>query len=357
MPATELFFALIRHSIGNCDFPYRPTPELWNEIFEIAKKQALVGITFSGIEKLPKEQHPDKFTLLDWYRVTEEIKKKNKELSKKCQDISNIFNSCGFRNCILKGQGIAQLYPNPTLRAPGDIDIWLEGNSKDIIQYVKRYHPKEKPVYHHINFPLKSGCKLEVHLKPSWMHNPVKNRRLQRFFNDTAGTQFTNIIETPEGSFPAPTLAFNRVYILLHIYRHLFQEGIGLRQLLDYYFVLKKGFTENEKRETIRILKSLGLMRFTASVMFIMQEIFHLDKSHMLTPPDYQRGQFLLHEIMTAGNFGMYDNRYSIVSKKNEFRHFINGMHRTLRLTRQYPEEVLWSPYFKIWHFFWRKRH
>ena len=60
---------------------------------------------------------------------------------------------------------------------------------------------------------------------------------------------------------------------------------------------------------------------------------------------------------MLAGNFGKYDSRYAMVPKEKEFSHFVNSMRRTVRLITQYPGEVLWSPYFKIWHKIWRKRN
>ena len=354
----ELFFHLIRCGIGKQDtLPSTPNAQEWNELFEIAKKQTLIGITFAGIEKLPQEQRPPKDILLQWYRMCTLIKSKNTELDRKCTIVSNKFRSEGFRNCILKGQGIAQFYPDPALRTPGDIDIWLDGGDEKAIEYVKRFFPECEPTYHHVDFPIGTDLDIEVHYRPSWLYNPFANKRLQNFFIQNADAQFSNSINTAEGCFPAPTVAFNRIYILLHIFRHLFQEGIGLRQLLDYYFVLDKGFSQQEKEECIKTLKSLGLIDFVAAVTYILQEKFGLESEKQFVAPNKRRGEFLLSEVMTAGNFGKYDKRYSIVSKEKELAHFLNSMRRTVRLIFQYPNETLWSPYFKVWHYFWRKRH
>ena len=354
----ELFFHLIRCGIGKQNtLPCTPDAQEWNELFEISKKQTLTGIAFAGIERLPQEQRPPREILLQWYKMCTLIKSKNAELDRKCAIVSGKFKSEGFGNCILKGQGIAQLYPDPTLRTPGDIDIWLDGGEEKVLEYVKKFFPDCEPTYHHVDFPITKELEIEIHYRPSWLYNPFANRRLQRFFKENADEQFTNEITTSEGCFPAPTLVFNRIYILLHIYRHLFQEGIGLRQLLDYYFVLGKGFSQQEKEECTKMLKSLGLIDFAAAVTYILQEKFGLETEKQLVPPNKRKGEFLLNEVMTAGNFGKYDKRYSIVSKEKEFAHFINSMQRTVRLLFQYPNETLWSPYFKIWHYFWRKRH
>lgn len=354
----ELFFNLIRCGIGKEKaLPRTPSEEEWNELFDIAKKQTLVGIAFAGIERLPQEQRPPKTLLLQWYKVCALIKSKNAELDKKCAIVSQKFKSEGFENCILKGQGIAQLYPDPTLRTPGDIDIWLDGGESKAIGYVRRFFPNCEPTYHHVDFPIADDLDIEIHYRPSWTYSPLTNKRLQRYFDENAGTQFGNDITTANGQFHAPTLAFNRIYILLHIYRHLFQEGIGMRQLLDYYFVLEKRFSQEEKDEYIKMLGHLGLKKFAAATAYILQEKFGLESENLPTIPDKRRGEFLLKEIMTAGNFGKYDTRYNIVSKENEFTHFLNSMQRIARLILQYPGETLWSPYFKVWHYFWRRRH
>ena len=354
----EQFFHLIRCGIGKQSaLPCTPNAKQWNELFEIAKKQTLAGIAFAGIERLPQEQRPPKEILLQWYKLCMTIKSMNAELDRKCAIVSNKFKSEGFENCILKGQGIARLYPDPTLRTPGDIDIWLGGGDGKAIGYVRRFFPNCEPTYHHVDFPITQDLEIEIHYRPSWAYSPLINKRLQAFFAKQAAQQFSNSITTANGDFPAPTLAFNRIYILLHIYRHLFQEGIGLRQMLDYYFVLDKGFSQEEKKEYTETLANLGLKNFAAATAYILQQKFGLEDEKLPVVPDKKRGEFLLKEIITAGNFGKYDPRYSIVSKKNEFAHFLNSMRRIARLALQYPSETLWSPYFKIWHYFWRKRH
>ena len=354
----DLFFDLVRCGMGKCCSLSRvPGAVEWGELYEIANKQTLEGIAFAGIGRLPQEQRPPKRLLLSWHATNEQIKEKNIELNKRCVAVSDRFSQLGFRNCILKGQGVAQLYPNPYTRTPGDIDIWLEGGCDKVLSYIKKCFPNCKPTYHHVDFPIKKGLGIEVHFTPSWMHSPCGNRRLQKYMDKHAEEQFCNYVTTAEGGFFTPTASFNRIYILLHIYRHLFQEGVGLRQLLDYYYVVDKGLTIQEKEECVKMLKKLGLKNFAAAVMYVLKEKFCLDDDKLIVPADAGRGEFLLKEIMIAGNFGKYDSRYETIPKENEFAHFVNSMKRTLRLATQYPGETLWSPYFKIWHFFWRKRH
>ena len=164
-------------------------------------------------------------------------------------------------------------------------------------------------------------------------------------------------LDSKQATLPTPNNAFNRIYILVHIYRHLFAEGIGLKQLLDYYFVLQQGFTEVEREETLHTLRSLGMIRFTRAVMWVLQEVYGLPDRYLLTSPDEEEGRFLLSEIMLAGNFGQHDERLQRAEGEGTFRWGLRKVMRNFRFVRSYPSEVLWSPLFKVWHLFWRMGH
>ena len=157
-------------------------------------------------------------------------------------------------------------------------------------------------------------------------------------------------VQLPErvGEVAVPTLAMNRVYLLVHIYRHLFDEGIGLRQLLDYHFVLRQPCSEAEREEAVRCLERLHLKRFAGAVMYVLQTVFGLEDEHLLVPPSPGRGQRLLAEIMKAGNFGQHDERIRHDANETPFGRFRRKVSRNMGFLTDYPGEVLWSPLFKI---------
>lgn len=351
----ELFFNLIRCGMGKeMKLSRIPNTHEWSELFEIAKKQTMAGIAFAGIEHLPQEQRPPKEILLQWYNLSALIKKSNAELNKKCSIVSNKFKNEGFCNCILKGQGLAQLYPTAYMRTPGDIDIWLEGGDKKAIEYTRRFFPDCKPTYHHVDFPIAPGLEIEIHYRPSWTYNPFTNKRLQRFFSGVSKEQFNNYTTTPEGQFPAPTMEFNRIYILLHIYRHLFFEGIGMRQILDYYYVLQHEMSDEEKKTFVSDLRRFKLMKFAGALVYVMQQMFGMEQTFIA--PNPKLGKFVLKEVVIAGNFGKHDHRYNLGKHEYSFKRATETVKRNMTLITRFPNEILWSPYFKIWHYFWRKK-
>ena len=237
----KIFFDFLRFCIGSAkEIPVSLKEADWKELYSIAKKQCLVGILFDGIRKLPAEHvGMKKVLLLLWMAESQMLKKANVRLNDAAIQVSEWFQKKGFRTCILKGQGNALMYPNPYFRTPGDIDIWVEGGDKRVISFVRSISPHEKACYHHIEFPSYKGVEVEVHYRPSFLLCFWHNRKLQEYYDRVKEEQFSHRVMLGEqGEIAIPTAEFNLIFQLTHIYAHLMNEGIGLRQLLDYYFVV-----------------------------------------------------------------------------------------------------------------------
>ena len=237
----QIFFDFLRFSIGpKLEIPSSLKEADWKALYRIAQKQCLVGILFDGIKKLPAEHvGMEKELLLQWMAESQMLEKTNVRLNNAAIQVSEWFRKKGFRTCILKGQGNALMYPNPYSRTPGDIDIWVEGEDKRVISFVRSISPHEKACYHHIEFPSYKGVEVEVHYRPSFLLCFWHNRKLQKYYERVKEEQFSHRVMLGEqGEIAIPTVEFNLIFQLTHIYAHLLNEGIGLRQLLDYYYVL-----------------------------------------------------------------------------------------------------------------------
>ncbi|MEH2808914.1 nucleotidyltransferase family protein [Segatella copri] len=237
----KIFFDFLRFCIGSAkEIPDSLKEVDWKELYAIAKKQCLVGVLFDGIKKLPAEYvGMEKELLLQWMAESQMLEKANVRLNDAAIHVSEWFRKKGFRTCILKGQGNALMYPNPYSRTPGDIDIWVEGEDKRVISFVRSISPHEKACYHHIEFPSYKGVEVEVHYRPSFLLCFWHNRKLQKYYERVKEEQFSHRVMLGEqGEIAIPTVEFNLIFQLTHIYAHLMNEGIGLRQLLDYYYVL-----------------------------------------------------------------------------------------------------------------------
>lgn len=373
----KIFFDFLRFCIGPAkEIPGSLKEVDWKELYAIAQKQALLSVLFHGIQRLPKELAPEQKLLMQWMVMAEMIRKQNIRLFQDSVKVCQNFENEGFANCILKGQGNALLYPDPYMRTPGDIDIYLSGDRRKIMKYVDQVCPNQVMRYHHVDFPVMKTA-IEAHFTPSYMFFPIHNSRMQKWFKEVMGEQCNHRVSLPDGygEIHVPQVSFNVIYILSHLYRHIFTEGIGLRQLLDYYFVLVKWHTDltnltdsnkslpqmtqiNTDLDTLRHeLKYLGLWKFAQAVMYVLYEVFGLSEDSMIAPMDEREGRFLLDEIMRGGNFGQYDDRMGSKAGESKIHRYFRMNLRNLRFVKHYPTEALSEPLFRTWFAVWKKMH
>ena len=353
----QIFFDFLRFSIGSeSEIPDSLIEADWKELYRIAQKQCLVGILFDGIQRLPSSNVGiSRDLLLQWMAQSKMLEKTNVRLNDAAFRVSEWFRKKGFRTCILKGQGNALMYPNPYSRTPGDIDIWVEGGDNRVISFVRSISPHEKACYHHIEFPSYKGVEVEVHYRPSFLLCFWHNRKLQKYYERVKEKQFSHRVMLGEqGEVAIPTVEFNLIFQLTHIYAHLMNEGIGLRQLLDYYFVLQHADIKN-LTELQRNLKHFGLWKFAGAIMYIMHEVFGMPASRLIVPLNEKYGNFVLNEVLEAGNFGSYDKRNRF--GKSQLGHNLQRVYRDIRLIKYFPAEALSEPIFRVWHFFWRMKN
>ena len=264
----QIFFDFLRFCIGSAkEIPGSLKEVDWKELYAIAKKQCLVGVLFDGIKKLPAEYvGMKKELLLQWMAESQMLEKANVRLNDAAIQVSEWFRKKGFRTCILKGQGNALMYPNPYSRTPGDIDIWVEGGDKRVISFVRSISPHEKACYHHIEFPSYKGVEVEVHYRPSFLLCFWHNRKLQKYYERVKEEQFSHrVMLGGQGEIAIPTVEFNLIFQLTHIYAHLMNEGIGLRQLLDYYYVLCDFYKVYQNSSNPSVSLSKGSSTFSPS--------------------------------------------------------------------------------------------
>ena len=352
-----LFLELIRIALGRQKtLSHTPSKEEWHELFEEAKQQTLVGVLYDGLSHISADQKPPRQLLINWHATVQKIICDNKRLNHDTIWVSQRWEKLGYRNVILKGQGNALLYPDPMLRVPGDIDIWLDGDRKKIANYIRSHFPRLGVTRIEMEFPVRKDTPIEIHFLPSFLYDPFKNRKMQRYFR--LQLAHPKQVELPgEGFINIPNDEMNLVFQLSHIYRHLFYEGIGLRQLMDYYYLCTHLITpDNEglKEKVLPIIHDLGLMDFCRALMWVLGKVFYMSKSQMLTESDERRGRFLLHEVMRAGNFGHADDRVGNWAEMSRWERLKWGTNWSWRLIGQYPREVFWHPYYRITQYFWR---
>lgn len=400
----RIFFEFLQVTIGQRSCMSQAlTMEEWKGLYGLLKKHALLGVGYVAIQKLPKDQWPPNAMIMQWAGVAQKIRLLNLELNEECRKVVTQLEHDGIGAVVIKGQSNLENYPEELreYRNPGDIDLWTkqtndcgipiavqQGDSveyeyykgvRGIIEYVRlQRRVREdkspfKPLYYHVEYHTDKGTGVEMHYRPSFLCSPIRNMRMQRWFKEQFDVCLQNRCRL---GFPVLTSSVNVVYQLVHLHRHVFEGGVGLRQLMDYYFALRVwhndvmeckdlqsqgmwseglGTPVMSKEEVMAVIRSFGMGKFAGAVMWVLNEVFALTEDKMIAPMDEQRGRLLLEDVLRGGNFGQHDESHHHL--QGAVGHNILRLQRDFRLLRYYPEEALAEPFFRLWHFVWRWRH
>lgn len=373
-----LFFELLQVALGNREsLSSILSAEEWTEMYAESERQAVTGILLYGIERLKSlndDLNLNQRFLLQWIGVGQMIEQRNLVMNERCLDLLKRLSEYGLQGSILKGQGIAQLYGKELrpLRQSGDIDVFVDCEQKKALAFAEsQEQEKVEWDYKHLHLHLWDDTEIEMHYRVEVLLNLWKNRKLQKWFrehetelfahaNDNlnanlnlkANTNLTN----DTNRFVTPTVEFNVFYILLHIYRHFLYEGVGLRQVIDYYFVLKNlndnlNLNVNESY-AYKAIDEFGMTRFAKGLMWVMHEALGMSREWMLWEPDEKEGRYILKQVMRGGNFGHHDERLKHSGGKLGAVKAI--LTHNMHLLTHYPSDVIWAPVWIVWHKVWK---
>ena len=362
------FFAFLKYCLGYKGNMSKIVAGMdWQGLYSFASKQALLGLCFDGIERLGKE-YPEELKwnpigrelLMNWMGKAQQIHRQNMKVNAVAGKLFAMLREDGMRCCVLKGQGNALMYPNPYSRTPGDIDVWIDASRERIIEYTqKKFELGDDIRLQHLETSL-DGVPVELHFFPCSMNNILYHVRLQKWFRRNADLQCSHIVGLPDGAgdIAIPTSPFNVVYQLCHLYHHFFDEGIGMRQIIDYYYVVSMLNVNCDMLTWLqKDLKHLGLWKFAGAMMYVLHEALGLSEEKMIAPMDEKRGMLLLAEILDGGNFGQHFTKYGHFTQQGMAKKYFLKIWRNMHFVRYYPAEALSEPIFRTWHFFWRMKN
>lgn len=353
----------------------------------MAEEQAITAFVFPALEILNRSgQKPPAELLYEWIGLAEQVRAQNELMNREAARLTALFENEGHRTAILKGQANARLYRHTDitditenfrghtgiadstervattlLRQPGDIDIWVSGGKDRVVQTLRKlhlidgdmakYHSAEKAEdsYHHVHLPQnEKGVDVEVHFRPSsGNRDPFTNRRLQKYLSQEIERENEMVGE----GFRVPSLRFALVMQLAHIQRHALEFGVGLRQVIDYYFLLRKWKNNNQWKILAEAsapsgradngkLKNLGLHHIAGALMWVMKEVLLMDEDWMIARPDEKRGRMLLDIIMAGGNFGHFS---PVIQQGFSFSTSLKYRIKQYQLLRFDARETLWG--------------
>lgn len=402
----QQFLAFLRLAVGReADSVLMAYDIDWTVVYQIAKHQSVVGVFICGVERFVSMNKKAVLgppmgngslpvaLFMDWLGQLEKIKTKNSVVDEATREVLADFETMGCRATILKGQANAHLYeaspqpppigkgekplPNPLLkemeinrtkkkgmwlgdyRTSGDIDIWavkegmtLDESRKVMARMALEKMPEACVQPHHVDYLKKDGVAVELHFTPSPVYNPYYNRKAQVYFEKVLEERYEEF-PVVDGIRRLP-MDVDFVFQLMHLRRHLIAEGVGMKQVMDLYFVFCN-LSSSERKTAKDTLRTLGLKNFAEAMMWVLGECLGLSEDEMICQPDVKRGRFILDEIIKGGNFGRYDTERGD-DGETKWSHLVYHTRLAWRCLRYFPSEAFWNPFYRLGVGVWRKK-
>lgn len=257
----------------------------WHTIYAQALMHGVTALVWDGIEN---NSH-DFFMQLSpkqeqlWKNTVQKIEDEN---AATCQNAAALFkqlNHLQLRPILLRGQGLATLYPKSNHRTSGDIDIyfpyppqadkadrWAAENGKDIDD---SENSRLRYLWHNVS--------IDNHRTPIQLTNPLLNKRLQDIICKEircCDSSYVSIDNVKTEILP-PTLGL--LLIIVRTAKYLLNEGIWLKQMVDMGMYLR---VKGDKVDYVQLqswIRRLGLQRMARLAATILIHFFHFEPDEM----------------------------------------------------------------------------
>lgn len=325
-----------------------PSDVEWELVYQLAEEQAVTGIMLSALERLPESQKPDQMILLQWIGVTQMIEQQNLVMNKAVVRLCRMMTEQGIRIFVFKGQSVATVYPKPQLRQSGDIDFYCHHEDwEKAVRFFRDEKGMELNDLHtrkDVSFTWEDVV-YEMHNRITLFNYPCYERYWEKVvMPDILVHPYTVKIDGYEVQTLAPI--YNALYVFVHIFQHLIASGIGLRQFVDWYYVLNAKTNEIDVEVLEKHLKGLGLRKAYSGLGAILTDYLGMREEPFpfeISDEDHKRAEKLMANILEMGNFG-HNVQYK---SKNMWAH---GLEHMWRMTKQAWVFHHYAPVEAWWH-------
>lgn len=216
-------------------------------------------------------------------------------------ELLKLLEGAGIPCVILKGAAAAMAYPQPRLRAMGDVDFLVKQADFEraaALLEENGYQPDaDKELSQHHYAYSREKLHYELHRRLGILRED--DMRLIRLFEDGIDRREWRTIG--EFRFPVMPEELNGLSLMTHINQHL-RSGLGLRQIIDWMMYLN-ALPEKSRIEKLQpLLEETGMARLAKTVTLLCQQKLGLRK--IVEEDDDCPVEALTQYIMEKGNFG-----------------------------------------------------
>lgn len=386
----DAFISLLRSGLWERD-PVaegfqRLSDERWKEVFRLSERQTVTGIVFDGICRLPEDLQPSPSLFAQWVVAVDRIERRNERMNDVLRDLVKLFVGNGLNPVLQKGQGIAALYPVPSHRECGDIDLYFpeglslrqahrpdkkaprpgkmpqQAEKTDQWSYTELFKTLEKTENDMAVILVKSrGAKVgrmpdgsqsyewqgvEIEQHPTIVDLCSPTSRLWLHELDEAPGFVTSPLAK---GLRVPSPELNALLLNTHILKHALGKGVGLRQMCDlamaYHRMSEEKCTEERGERIFSLYRRSWILAWSRLLHSFLVDVIGLPKEELPYPEKIVSSAPLLRIVEEGGNFGQYRSGGSgvLTDRERKFRTAGMFLKRAGFSLRFAPQEAFWT--------------
>lgn len=327
-----------------------PCGDDWKEIADFFTRQSLDGLLPDGIAALPSSLQPSMAIKMSMIARQLQVERMNKRMNAELLAFTTELEQRAIPYILLKGQGVAALYPNPSHRMCGDIDLYVPKEHLAVVDrgFAAFGATRTAETRHHVNYKA-NGIEWELHHCVYYFQKESRNHLFMQFV-DEAMCEAPHYAAIGEGKVRVLPPTMNVMLLLAHIVDHFYCEGVGLRQLCDYALLLHKHRNEIDKALLMERLEALSLTRSYRVFGYICVHYLGMPEETLLLKPsakDIRLAHRVMADCISGGNFGRAESnrRQTLWQNITFYTRFFSRLWRYRQLC---PSEALWWPLAKI---------
>lgn len=234
-----------------------PTSVNWPKVFADAGVNGVSAICYEAVRRLLPDRQPDFDLLLRWDLSAQEIREGFHHRHEVTKELRAILEQKGITMLLLKGETLADNYPQPDLRESGDVDFIALPDSAQCIDFISSLGIDVLPQRTHTSFEY-DGVHFECHPLELAGAGYESDRRTFAILKES----LPGIVAREDGCLELSPL-MQAVFAVKHTAQHANYMGgrISIRMLLDLALLLQRHdrITNEWKPE----LRKAGLYRFS----------------------------------------------------------------------------------------------
>ena len=296
----------------------------YGALMETASRQTVEGLVANAL--IENGVRLEKYDAINTYSLLGTLRQQNDFMNKELAGLCQLMRENKIKFVVMKGQTVSARYPQPRDRVIGDIDFYCPPSdfqkACEVIQNQWHAEIEENEVEKHVAF-LHNDVDYELH---SFL-NEFCSKSSQQYFDELVERSVEDwngnpsVVTVADENVPVLTPALDIAFSFVHLYMHLQELGVGLRQFCDLAMLCHdafgRGSGEATRKELKQILTTLGYVRAFRAVGAVLVDCLGLSPEEFpfaIENKDRRYKEYILDIVFKRGNFGKYGRKNMVGS-------------------------------------------